>query len=80
MGSSELLFMPSPLGTSKYSSLAWGSPPQVAAHDLHQPLSVTVPHPEGSSLGQDPFMKTPGQLPSVGDLGVSVEPTLCRHL
>lgn len=48
----------------------WGSPPPVAICDLRQPLYVTAPHLEGSSIGQDPFMMSPGQLPSVEDLGV----------
>lgn len=63
MGSSELLLMPSPVGTSRCSSLEWGSPPPVAVCDLCQPLSVTAPHLEGSSVGQDLFMISPGQLP-----------------
>ena len=63
MGSSELLLMPSPVGTSRCSSLEWGSPPPVAIYDLCQPLSVTAPHLEGSSVGQDPFIISPGQLP-----------------
>lgn len=79
MVSLEML-LSSPLRTSKCSLLAWGSSPQAAACDSLQPLSVIAPLPGRKLCWAGSLYDDPGQLPSVRSLGVSLKPTLGRHI